>query len=146
MDFWRVLVVAFLKQGLSCDYDRLQELANRRQTVREMLGHSDGSYAERDESLPVIPALLLICLINLPASYLKRNISLIFRIVNLQLTISSSLKWTSIASCFKNVGKDLEFAFCFHSEPAFTSSKNQCSLRIRKGFHFEQEYAPVRVV
>ena len=47
MDLWRVLVVAVLQQGLSCDYDRLQELANRRQTVREMLGHSDGVYAER---------------------------------------------------------------------------------------------------
>ena len=46
-DLWRVLVLAVLKQGLGCDYDRLQELANRRQTVREMLGHSDGFYAER---------------------------------------------------------------------------------------------------
>ena len=47
MDLWRVLALAVLKQGLGCDYDRLQELANRRQTVREMLGHSDGFYAER---------------------------------------------------------------------------------------------------
>ena len=47
MDLWRVLVVAVLQQGLICDYDRLQELANRRQTVREMLGHSDGFNAER---------------------------------------------------------------------------------------------------
>ena len=46
-DLWRELVLAILKQGLSCDYDRLQELANRRQTVREMLGHSNGFYAER---------------------------------------------------------------------------------------------------
>ena len=46
-DLWRVLVLAILKQGLGCDYDCLQELANRRQTVREMLGHSDGFYAER---------------------------------------------------------------------------------------------------
>ena len=46
MDLWRVLVLAVAKQGLGCDYDRLQELANRRQTVREMLGHSDGFYAE----------------------------------------------------------------------------------------------------
>ncbi len=27
MDLWRVLVVAVLQQGLSCDYDRLQEIA-----------------------------------------------------------------------------------------------------------------------
>ena len=47
MNLWRVLVLAILKQGLGCDYDCLQELANRRQTVREMLGHSDGFYAER---------------------------------------------------------------------------------------------------
>ena len=46
-DLWRELVLAILKQGLGCDYDRLQELANRRQTVREMLGHSNGFYAER---------------------------------------------------------------------------------------------------
>ena len=46
-DLWRVLVLAILKQGLGCDYDCLQELANRRQMVREMLGHSDGFYAER---------------------------------------------------------------------------------------------------
>ena len=29
-DFWRVLVLAALKQGLGCDYDCLQELSNRR--------------------------------------------------------------------------------------------------------------------
>ena len=46
-DLWRVLVLAILKQGLGCDYDCLQELANRRQTVREMLGRSDGFNAER---------------------------------------------------------------------------------------------------
>ena len=47
MDLWRVLVLAILKQGSGCDYDRLQELTNRHQTVRELLGHSDGFYAER---------------------------------------------------------------------------------------------------
>ena len=46
-DLWRVLVLAILKQGFGCNYDRLQELANRRQTVREMLGYSNGFYAER---------------------------------------------------------------------------------------------------
>lgn len=50
-DLWRVLVLAILKQGLGCDYDRLQELANRRQTVREMLGYSDGFYAERTRTI-----------------------------------------------------------------------------------------------
>ena len=56
MNLWRVLILVVLKQGLGCDYDRLQELANRRQTVREMLGHSDGFYAKRNESLPVANA------------------------------------------------------------------------------------------
>ena len=47
MDLWRVLVLAVLKQGLGCDYDCLQEVTNRHQTVREMLGHSDRFYEER---------------------------------------------------------------------------------------------------
>ena len=42
-DFWRVLVLAILKQGLGCDYDCLQELANRPQTVREIWGTAMGS-------------------------------------------------------------------------------------------------------
>ena len=46
-DLWRVLVLAILKQGLGCDYDCLQELANQRQTVLEILGHRDGFNAER---------------------------------------------------------------------------------------------------
>ncbi len=40
MDLWRIFVLATLKQGIRCDYDRLQDLANRHGTVREMLGHS----------------------------------------------------------------------------------------------------------
>ena len=47
MDLWRVLALAVLKQGLGCDYDCLQELANQRQTVLEILGHRDGFNAER---------------------------------------------------------------------------------------------------
>ena len=41
MDLWRVLVLGILKQGLGCDFDRLGELANHHDTVREMLCHSD---------------------------------------------------------------------------------------------------------
>ena len=41
MEIWRILVLAVLKQGLGCDFDRLQELANQHRTVREMLGHGD---------------------------------------------------------------------------------------------------------
>jgi len=39
MELWRILVLAILKQGLSCDYDRLAELANEHSTLRQMLGH-----------------------------------------------------------------------------------------------------------
>ena len=36
MDLWRIFVLATLKQGLNCDYDRLQELANQHRTLREI--------------------------------------------------------------------------------------------------------------
>jgi len=39
MEMWRILVLAVLKQGLGCDFDRLQELANQHGAVRDMLGH-----------------------------------------------------------------------------------------------------------
>ncbi len=38
MDFWQILVLAVLKQGLNCDFDRLKELADQHATIREMLG------------------------------------------------------------------------------------------------------------
>lgn len=41
MELWKVFVLATLKLGLNCDYDRLQELANQHSTLRQMLGHSD---------------------------------------------------------------------------------------------------------
>jgi hypothetical protein len=41
MELWRIFVLATLKQGLDCDFDRLQELANHHRTLRQMLGHSD---------------------------------------------------------------------------------------------------------
>ena len=40
MTLWNILVLALLKQGANCDYDRLHDLANQHRTVREMLGHS----------------------------------------------------------------------------------------------------------
>jgi transposase, IS5 family len=39
MDLWRVLVLGTLRLNLNCDYDRLHELANQHQTIRQMLGH-----------------------------------------------------------------------------------------------------------
>lgn len=47
MDMWRVVVLGVLKQGLDCDYDRLEELANHHDTVRLMLGH--GGYGDKYE-------------------------------------------------------------------------------------------------
>ena len=39
MELWEIFVLATLKLGLNCDFDRLQELANHHDTVRQMLGH-----------------------------------------------------------------------------------------------------------
>ncbi len=38
MDLWQVLVMGLLKQGINCDFDRLQELVNNHIQVRQMLG------------------------------------------------------------------------------------------------------------
>lgn len=45
MDLWKILVLGVVKQGLGCDWDRLRELVNEHQTLREMLGHG---WAERE--------------------------------------------------------------------------------------------------
>jgi len=37
---WKILVLGVVRLGLDADYDRLQELANQHQTLRQMLGHS----------------------------------------------------------------------------------------------------------
>ena len=37
---WSMLVLAVLKEGLNCDWDRLHELVNQHGTLREMLGGS----------------------------------------------------------------------------------------------------------
>ena len=41
MEQWKILVLGTLRLGLNTDYDRLQELANQHNTIRQMLGHSD---------------------------------------------------------------------------------------------------------
>ncbi len=40
MPLWSMLVLAVLKEGLNCDWDRLHELVNQHGTLREMLGDS----------------------------------------------------------------------------------------------------------
>ncbi len=39
MTLWRILVCGVIKLDLNCDFDRLHELVNHHDTLREMLGH-----------------------------------------------------------------------------------------------------------
>ncbi len=39
MMWWKILVMGTLRLNLNCDYDRLQELVNHHNTIRQMLGH-----------------------------------------------------------------------------------------------------------
>ena len=41
MELWTVLVLAVLKQGLGCDFDRLHEHANTHVVLRELLGYGE---------------------------------------------------------------------------------------------------------
>ena len=46
---WKILVLGALRLGLDADHDRLQELANQHNTIRQMLGHSDWADETRYE-------------------------------------------------------------------------------------------------
>ena len=39
MALWKIFVMGSLRLNLNCDYDRLQELVNHHNTIRQMLGH-----------------------------------------------------------------------------------------------------------
>jgi len=39
MMWWKILVMGTLRLNLNCDYDRLRELVNHHNTIRQMLGH-----------------------------------------------------------------------------------------------------------
>jgi len=39
MMWWKILVIGNLRLSLNSDYDRLQELVNYHNTIRQMLGH-----------------------------------------------------------------------------------------------------------
>ena len=41
MDLWRIFVLAVVKMALNCDFDRLTNLANHHQPLRQMLGHAE---------------------------------------------------------------------------------------------------------
>ena len=60
MELWRILVMGVLKQGLGCDFDRLQELVNQHRTVREFLGHGAFSQDETYELQTVIDNVYLL--------------------------------------------------------------------------------------
>lgn len=40
MEQWKIFVLGVLRLNLNCDYDRIHELANHHNTIRQMLGHS----------------------------------------------------------------------------------------------------------
>ena len=41
MALWKLLVMGILRLDLNCDYDRLLELVNHHDTLRQMLGHAE---------------------------------------------------------------------------------------------------------
>ncbi len=47
MMWWKIFVMGTLRLSLNCDYDRLQELVNHHNTIRQMLGHS--SFTDDDK-------------------------------------------------------------------------------------------------
>lgn len=43
MEQWKILVLGVLRLGINADYDRIHELANHHDLIRQMLGHGDWS-------------------------------------------------------------------------------------------------------
>jgi hypothetical protein len=41
MEQWAILVLGVVRLGINADYDRLHELVNHHDTLRQMLGHND---------------------------------------------------------------------------------------------------------
>ena len=65
MTLWMVLVLSTLRLGLSTDYDRIMELANEHQTLRQMLGlglmdegKRFGLQTIRDNTIKLTPSVL----------------------------------------------------------------------------------------
>jgi len=40
MELWKILVLGTLRLNCNCDYDKVQEIANQHNTLRQMLGHA----------------------------------------------------------------------------------------------------------
>ncbi|MBA7583084.1 ISNCY family transposase ISMags1 [subsurface metagenome] len=47
MELWKILVLGTLRLNCNWDYDKLQEIANHHDTVRQMLGHGVEDDAEK---------------------------------------------------------------------------------------------------
>jgi len=41
IELWQILVMGVVMQGLDCDFDRLHNVVNHHESVREFLGHSN---------------------------------------------------------------------------------------------------------
>ncbi len=52
MPLWSIWVMAVRKQGLNCDFDRLEGRVNHDDVIRQMLGH--GVYSDASYSVPRI--------------------------------------------------------------------------------------------
>jgi len=51
MAFWTILVMGVLRLNLNWDYDRLLEMVNHHQTIRQMLGHANFEYVYKSQTI-----------------------------------------------------------------------------------------------
>ncbi len=113
MELWRILVLAILKQGLNCDYDRLTELANEHGTLRHMLGH--GVMAHEYERQTVMDNVTLLS----PQLLAKIN----------QLLVQAGHEVVR-----KKPGETLRGrcdSFCVQTDVHFPTDANECALPIK---------------
>ena len=75
MDLWQVLVLALLKQGIDCDFDRLAELASKHLDVRRMLGLPDGFAEPRFTHRTLARNVILLTPVLLRRTLLRRAAS-----------------------------------------------------------------------
>ncbi len=47
MDLWKILLLAVVRLGCNWDYDKLQDMANNHNSIREMLGHGRGDWQDK---------------------------------------------------------------------------------------------------
>ena len=47
MDLWKILVLGVMRQVCKWDYDKLQNMANNHQTIRELMGHSSSEWGDK---------------------------------------------------------------------------------------------------